>query len=144
MLKVFTLSATSPASASTAVGTGASFQASGLDAYSRFRVHGALLGATGGTLDVYVQRLVDIVSGSEVWEDWIHFAQLASGAAAIFYSLSPIDTQTIATVGRATTPALAAGSCAGGHPGRSARLLFVAGASTSAGALQTVKLVGYR
>lgn len=141
--KVFTLTATSPNAASTAAATGTQGEAWGLEAYDSFSVHGALQGATGGTLDVYVQRLVQAATdagGAPIWEDWIHFTQLGAAAAAVKYAVSPVSLNTIATVGQGTSPALAAGSSAGGHPGKACRLLFVAGASTSAGAVQTVKI----
>jgi hypothetical protein len=49
----------------------------------------SLVGATGGTLDVFIQGSPD---GGTTWADVVHFAQLASGAAAIVYktNISPV------------------------------------------------------
>lgn len=130
------ISATSPAAASTVASTAT---ATGLDSFSSVEIVATLQGATGGTLDVYVQKLLD-----GVWYDYAHFAQRAAGAAAVTYTATPALTNSIATVGTGTSPALVAGTCAGGRPGTALRLLFVAGAGTSLGAVQTVKVAGYR
>ena len=47
--------------------------------YKFVRVDADLIGATGGTLDIYLQRLIK----PGAWTDWLHFAQLAAGAGAI-------------------------------------------------------------
>lgn len=114
--------------------------ASGLDAFSIINVTATFAGNTGGALDVYVQRF-DV--GLDDWVDWIHFAQAASGAAAATYFV-PGDSSTpdIYAVGRDTTPALAADSHTGGHPGDQVRVYATSGASTTAGATITVSLVG--
>src|ERR1700722_8289834 len=94
MLAQFTFSETSPAAASTtavssqAVSSAASWAAPGvaapLDDAVVVDVLATLQGATGGTLDIYVQ-----VSGDDgIWRDAIHFAQLAAGAASITYQAS--------------------------------------------------------
>lgn len=136
--KVLTISGTSPASASTAV-VGSAI--GGLHAYDWFAIDASLVGATGGTLDVYLQRQVALdaeVTGG-VWADWLHFTQLAAGGAAVKYSLQSGIDKTISTVAWGTdasagTPVLSAASFVGGHPGQSLRCVAVAGASTSAGA----------
>lgn len=137
MIKTFTVTATSPATATTGVAT---ITANGLDRFDWFTVDAVLTGGTGGTLDVYLQRDV-----AGTWVDWIHFAQLSAGAAAI---RKTVDSKSAAagpvTVGSGTSPALAAGSCSCCHPGEKVRVLFVAGASTSAGASQTITLTGFR
>jgi len=48
---------------------------------------------------------------------------------------------TITAIGKDLVPALAVNTVVGGQFGRKMRLLFVAGAGTSAGASQTVRLI---
>lgn len=138
MFKRFTISDTSPASASTALGS----KVEGLDALESVTVDADLVGATGGTLDVYLQRKV----ADNVWRDWIHFTQLTAGGSAVKYTVMPSAPTSITTVGTGTdsaaTPALAAAGNAGGHPGTSVRAVYVAGSSTSAGAAIVIRLSG--
>jgi len=148
--EVFDLSSTSPAAASTAVGLGAS----GLAKFLAVRIDAVLVGATGGVLDVYIQRKI----APNVWVDWAHFPQLAAGASAVAYSLivqaanvgTPLTgtaSQTIASIATAgndatPTPALAAATLTLNHPGDMIRVVFVAGASTSAGGAQKIYATG--
>jgi hypothetical protein len=133
--RLFTISDTSPATATTALGT----VLSGLAEYDFIRVDALLVGATGGTLDVYLQRNI----GPNAWADWVHFAQLAAGAAATRFSLmASLANSTIITTANAGTDAapavgLAAATFIGGHPGNTIRPVYVGGASTSAGAAAT-------
>jgi hypothetical protein len=120
---------------------------SGLKEYDWFETTGYLAGASGGTLDVYVQR--EIVGG--VWEDWVHFPQLADGAAARVYWIPPYGCNNAATVtigtGTSTSAsvAMAAGVALGGHPGDKVRTVFVTGAGTTAASVnQTVRIVGHK
>jgi hypothetical protein len=138
--KFFKITGTSPAAAGTAI---VGVVLAGLERYDWFTIDAALVGATGGTLDVYLQRRVAMDSADEVtgavWADWLHFTQLASGAAAIKYSLQSGADKTISAVAHGTdlaagTPVLSSGSFVGGHPGSAIRCVCVAGASTSAGA----------
>lgn len=137
-LRTFTIAETTPAAASTVVGG----VVAGLGNYQFVRIDADLIGATGGTLDVYLQRLIK--PGS--WADWIHFAQLAAGASAIRYSAIAWHglSTTITTSNRGTdaTPSvsLAAATFLGGHPGDVVRAVYVAGASTSAGAAISIDL----
>ena len=138
--KEFLLTDTSPASAST-VGSTAGV-ASGLDAFDWFTIDATLLGATGGVLDVYVQRYVAKLGE---YRDWIRFTQLAAAAATIRYTVDCRASATaITTVGAVTTPAIAAGVITCSSPGPAVRLLFVAGASTSAGAIQKVLIQAWK
>lgn len=142
--QVFLLEGTSPATASTVIAA----TVHGLDAFDEFMIDASLLGATGGTLDVYLQRKV----AEDVWVDWLHFTQLSAGGSAVSYSVSThgkggnatgqIVAVGIGTNSSAGTPALAAGAFVGGHPGSSVRMVFVAGALTSAGAAQRVRITG--
>lgn len=128
------LEATSPASASTVVAK----TITGLGSFRSMVCYAKIQGGTGGVLDIYIQFLLD---DGTTWVDYAHFTQLAAGAAQIqrLFSTSREGQQTtIATVGSGTTPALAAGTVIGGDFGDKIRILFVAGASTSAGAAQTI------
>lgn len=138
---LFTITGTTPASASTAVGA----VVSGLDRFDAFSIDADLIGATGGVLDVYLQRKIT----DNVWRDWLHFTQLTAGNAAVRYSVStsPGIANTIVAVGTGTdsaaTPALAANTFIGGHPGNFVRAVYVAGASTSAGAAVSILIRGW-
>lgn len=133
------ITATSPAAASTVAGTK---ELSNLDDFSWFTVAAKLTGATGGTLDVYLQRWVGVL---QEWHDWLHFSQLAAGAALIRHAVDCRMSATAATVvGAGTTPVLAVNTLACSHPGTKVRALFTAGASTSAGASQTIVLGCWR
>ena len=140
-MKYFTISDTSPASAITATGD----VVPGLQDYDWFTIDAALVGATGGTLDVYLQRLVGDPATSTTWRDWLHFPQLAAGASAVFYSAqSGGPGTTITSVGNGTTPVIAVNTFLGGHPGAKVRALYVAGVSTSAGAAVTIVIGAWR
>ena len=138
----FVISGTTPASASTVIGA----VVNGLDRFDSFLIDADLVGATGGVLDVYLQRKV----ADNVWRDWLHFPQLGAGAAAVRYSVttSPGIANTILAVGTGTdsaaTPALAANTFVGGHPGYAVRAVYVAGASTSAGAVVSILIRGWK
>lgn len=136
-----TIADTSPSSASTAVSASS---VTGLEKFDWIAIEADLAGATGGTLDVYLQRKL----GDNLWRDWLHFTQLASGAAAVKYSAQSSSSTDIVTVGGGTTAApgvaLAANTFVGGHPGTEIRAVYVAGASTSAGAAQTIRIYGWK
>lgn len=136
-----TMSGTSPAAASTAAGTS---YALGLDACDSLTIIGALQGATGGTLDVYVQTSWD---EGTTWYDFAHFTQLSAGAAAIkhaWHVSRASERTTITTVGTGTSPALAVGTIMSGGWGNMMRLVFVAGVGTSVGAAQSVSVFGIK
>ena len=142
--RVFPMTGTTPAAAGQAAVSG--MLLTGLDKYDFFCFDALLVGATGGTLDVYIQRLVDknYNSGAGLWLDWIHFPQLGAGASAVDYSVSTVGSTTITKVGQTANdgvtgaPALAANTSVGGHPGDQIRVVAVAGTSTSAGAAITL------
>lgn len=118
-----------------AAGTLAHAAVTGLGAFNSMTVYASLVGATGGTLDLYLQYSPD---GGTTWVDYAHYAQLAAGAAAVqkvFSVTKDYDEKTITTVGSGSTPALAANTVLGGDWGDRLRVVEVAGASTSAGAV---------
>ena len=134
----FDLSFTSPAAASTVAQTAVT----GMGPFTSGYLCCTLTGATGGVLDIYIQISPD---GGASWFDYLHFAQLAAGAAAVTKVVAiskKIPTTTaITTAGTGTSPALAANTVIGGDWGDRMRILAVAGASTSAGAAQVIKFI---
>jgi hypothetical protein len=132
-----TITDTSPAAASTAAGD----TVAGLERYTWFTIDAALIGATGGTLDIYLQRKV-----GSTWVDWYHFTQLADAAAAIRYTIDSrsVKADGATTVGSGTSPVInqAVFSCS--HPGNEIRALYVAGVGTSAGAAVSINITGHQ
>lgn len=110
-------------------------------------VDATLLGATGGVLDIYVQSSVDAdQAGNGTWYDVIHYTQLAAGGAAVrwvatlsrgFNKIAAAPNSVNPVSG---TPTLAANTLIADALGNALRVVAVAGAGTSAGAAQTVKL----
>lgn len=143
-----TMTGASPSAPSTVAGTEATgLLLYGLARFDAIKIEASLVGHTGGTLDVYLQvshnyNPINPSEPSVEWVDYCHFAQLAAGAAALTWNVDPALTNTIVAVGKNTTPALAAGVCAGGFWGDAMRVLFVAGAGSNAGTTQTIKIVG--
>lgn len=142
------ITATSPATATTTIVTASRFK--GLHRYDWVTVDATLQGATGGTLDVYLQRLVtrDDTTGDEVWADFAHFPQLAAAAAAAHYTFDSQPSSGISLVGEgdATTAgvAIAVNTVIGGTTGSELRVVFVSGAGTSAGKSQIIRLRGWQ
>lgn len=138
----FSIVGTTPAAASTAaVGVPAVF-AQFLDAIESLDIDADLIGATGGTLDLYLQTSVD---GGTNWYDYAHLTQLAAGAAAShvrFGVTRHAQALTPVVVGKNLTPALAAGTVVGGPFGDRMRLVAVAGAGTTAGAAISIFMRG--
>lgn len=94
-------------------------------------------GATGGTIDIYLQTWDGVD-----WIDWAHLPTIAAGAAVsstTFVPHIPAVPQFI-TTGRNLTPAMTAGNATGGPSSDRMRVLFVAGAGTTAGAMQTIRV----
>ncbi len=130
------LTATSPASATTTAQTAVT----GIGQYRSMMIFATIQGATGGTLDIYLQASPD---NGTTWIDYAHFPQLAAAAAAInrVWVVSKSGQQTTLTaVGTGTSPALAVNTIVGGEWGDRIRVVFVSGAGTTAGASQTIKL----
>lgn len=115
-------------------GTAAQTPVTDLGDYASMTVYAKLAGPTGDTLDAYIQYSPD---GGTTWVDYAHFAQQAAAAATNYKTFSVsrgAQQTTITTVGINTTPALAANTVVGGSWGDRLRVVFVSGASTSAGA----------
>ena len=140
--KVVTITGDSPATATTAViGSAEGFSVADFDSMA---VECAVQGGTGGTLNLYLQIMP--YEGT-VWTDYAALAQLAGGASAAVVRFTVArDGQalTIATVGTALTPLLAAGTVIGGDFGSRMRIVAKSGAGTSAGNPQTFRFFGSR
>lgn len=117
-----------------------------LSDYEGVEVVAELVGATGGTLDVYIQLSPD--EGLN-WYDVVHFAQLASGASAVIYQ-SPLSTATNTTapvvIGKNLSPLLGttSGAVVNGAFTDRIRLVMKAGSGTSAGAAVVVRVCPQR
>jgi hypothetical protein len=130
--------ATSPAAAGAATSTAAT----GFLRYQTLTIIGSLLGATGDTLDVIVETSAD---GTD-WYEMIRFTQLAAGGAAATsrFNISPTGGAGTALTGKnlTTTTGLASGTAANGQWFDRLRVRYIAGTSTSAGAVQKVTVFG--
>lgn len=138
--QLYTITGTSPSSATTAV---IGNFVGGLQIYDSLQIIAIIQGATGGTLDLYLQSSVD----GSTWYDYAHYAQLAAAAASTTRTITVSRAQqqlTATAIGSNTSPALAANTFLGGDFGSRIRLLAVAGAGTSAGAVQTIKIAATR
>lgn len=140
------IACTSPASASTFVGTDKE-SAIELNQFDAICIVATLAGATGGTLDVYLQACVDDLGTN--WVDYAHFPQLAAGAASStkVWTVSRAAQQaTLTTVGTGTATtasvALAANTIVGGEFGDRLRVVLVAGAGTSGGTAVVIRIFG--
>jgi len=134
---------TSPAAAGTVVGP--SLSGLGLSRADILMVDAVLTGATGGTVDVYLQR----ATGVNDWTDWAHFPQVAVAAAAtrITFAIDGAGTISMQPIGGGTDAApgvaLAVNSYTNVMPGGNLRVVTVAGAGTSAGASQKITVTPY-
>jgi hypothetical protein len=142
-IKVFRITGTSPGSAATAV-VGSVVR--GLHDFDWFTIDAVIIGGTGGTIDVTLQRKVQsLVDGTavDVWVDWCHFPQVAA-ATTKKYTCSTGASTSITEVGTqaaspgTTAATLAANTFTGGHPGPEVRMLATGGSGTSVGATQTI------
>lgn len=135
--------------ASSALVTGSSVLgiASPMDDWEAVDIAADLQGATGGTLNVYLQLSPD--AGNN-WYDIVHWTALAAAAPLAFYQ-SPLSlaTNTAApvAVGRNLAPSLGPGATAAVVNGAFSdrlRLVMVAGSGTTAGAPVVVRIAPQR
>lgn len=131
------LTATSPAAPSTVAGPIVD-----IPSWAReLMIIASLTGATGGPLDVYLQVTPD---GGTTWFDYAHFPQKAAASALTHHAVSVSRSEQLLTptaIGSNLTPALAVNTVVGGEFGFKMRMLFVAGALTTAGASQTIRFI---
>lgn len=106
-------------------------------------VDAQIVGATGGTVDVYLQRKI----AADTWRDWIHFPQVAA-ATTKRYSLAIDGTgATIVETGGGSdaTPGvgLAANTAINIIPGGEVRLVTVTGGGVSIAASVSITITPY-
>lgn len=140
------ISGNCPASATSAqIGTAVL----GLRPFDWFTIDAILIGPTGGTIDVTLQRKIgDLPDGTAVdlWVDWLHFPQVSAGTTAKYSAISGASTtiQTVGMVAAATfTATLAANTFVGGHPGDQIRAVCTTGAGTSGAAAQKIYITAW-
>lgn len=137
-----TVTATSPAAASTVVHTEL-FKGSVFSNTDLLVIDAALTAGTGGTLDVYLQRKL----GSDSWADWLHFPQLTAATSARYAFTINGQGTSITAVGRGTDAspgvALAVNTSTNVVPGGDVRIVFVAGVGTSLGASNVITITPY-
>ena len=94
----------------------------------------------GGPLDVYLQQSPD---DGVTWVDWLHFLQVASGATLVVVAPQFVNTAAaFPPLGTNLTPALAAATGVGSHPGDRLRVVYRTGAGWGLAVAQTIKLHG--
>jgi hypothetical protein len=105
-----------------------------------------IVGATGGVLDIVLQRNV----APNVWFDWVHFPQINAGGGVAcnltidggsrLNSITNLSNGTDSTSGSLGLPA---GSFVDAIAGGPVRVVMNAGAGTTLGALQTLYFTAY-
>ena len=138
----FSLGGTSPAAPGTVILT----TQPNLDQFTEFIVQARLVGATGGTLDVYLQSSPNWAAAIPTWYDVCHFPQLAAGAAAVAFATSisrgyPPTASIFASNVADGTPSLAANTVLASLFGGAVRAVCVAGAGTTAGAVLVLNCI---
>lgn len=136
------MSGTSPAAPSTVVGATPASQI-GMFATCSFYV--GARGATGGPLDIYIQTLFKQTNVSPgFWVDVAHLPQQAAAGALTGYTFtltrwSPNAAAIFTPANTVSgTPAIAVNTIVPGILGYQLRVVYVAGALTTAGAAQTI------
>lgn len=99
-------------------------------------------GATGGVLDIVIEN-AHAATGAD-WYEYAHLTQLAAGGAASCITFAPAFNKALGAVGKNQTTAmvLAAGTVGAGAWLDAFRVRMVAGANTTAGKVQSVKVYG--
>lgn len=130
--------ATSPASATYSRST----PVTGFAQFEWVQIIATVQGATGGVLDIVIETSAD----GSTWLELFRTVQLAAGATSATYTVDPTPDGIVTARGKnlTTTFVIAAGSCVGGMWLDRMRVRMVAGAGTSAGAVQSVSVVGLR
>jgi hypothetical protein len=139
-LQTTPVTVTSGTGSGTVVGTAVP----GFRRFDYFMFDASLTNTDTGTVDVYVQRCITVGS-TTTWRDWIHFPQLTASVGAKEYSITSQSPGGIHAIGTGSSPALAANTAIGGHPGDQLRLVVVTGGT---GVLlaqdQTVNVTGWQ
>lgn len=135
------LSGTSPSTVTTAVGVSPAVD---IGLYSTCSVVFTVQGATGGTLDVYLQTRFKQLGTAGFWVDVAHLPQVAAGAGVATFatSLTRWSSSTPAFVSglntASLTPALPVNTVLSGVLGIQIRTVYKTGAGTTAGAAQAI------
>jgi hypothetical protein len=124
----------------------------GLRKYDWFTIDAILVGPTGGTLDLTLQRKIgDLPDGTAVdlWVDWLRFPQVGAATTARysaqsgeFYGLTGI-TATGMVAAATFTVTLATNTFIGGHPGDQLRAVCTTGAGTSAAGAENIYITAW-
>jgi hypothetical protein len=146
LTQTFQIAESSPTGSGTTVGS----KLHGLTKFDYFMIDADLTNTGSGTLNVYLQRKIDIHNGAStetIWRDWVAFPQLTAATATTYYTITPQPNNGIVAVGTgsdtAATPALAANSMVGGHPGDVLRAVYVAaGISALVASAQKIRITG--
>lgn len=114
----------------------------GLDAFESMQIVTVFQGATGDTLDICLQYCDD--PDGSTWFDYARWQIAAAAASAtLTYTVTrQKERLTGIATGMNNSPALAAGTIIGGEFGSKMRVRWIPGASTSAGAAQTIYFIG--
>lgn len=131
----------SPAAASTTAAVATYF--TGLSTADKLVIDATLLGGTGGTLDVYLQRKV----AADTWRDLVHFPQIVAATAKKYTVTINGDGTSIVDVGGGTdavpAPTLAANSLVNCIPGGDVRIVFVSGSGNTVGASNSITITAH-
>lgn len=136
----FVLTATSPAAPGTSVTLVSDPITQTLVGYQSMHIEATLQGATGGALDVIIQTSYD---KGVSWTEYVRYTQLAAAAPSITYATSHsrgLGTTAPVVVGKSTVAVQTVNTSRAGEWGDRMRVLFIAGAATSAGAVQTIRV----
>lgn len=138
-----TVAFTSPSSATTEI-VATRFRGSMLRSADALVIDAALTGGTGGTLNVYLQRKIDV----DTWRDWVAFPQITAGTTKNYTATITGIGASIVEVGTGddatATPALTAGTAVDVVPGGDVRVVCSANVGTSAGGASSVTITPYR
>lgn len=137
------ITATSPSAASTTSIAATTIAGSMLARAELLVIDATLVGGTGGTLDVYLQRK----TGTNAWRDFVHFPQIAAATTKRYTVTITGEGSSIVETGGGTDAApgvaLAANTVVNVIPGGDVRMVFVSGGGVSAGASNTVTITPY-
>lgn len=139
---VQSITAATPATAQTAIHA-TLFKGSVLTRADKLVIDASLTAGAGGTLDVYLQRRL----GTNLWADWIHFAQVTAAATARATVTVNGDGSAVTVVGQGTDAspgvALAAATSTNCIPGDDVRIVFVTGVGTAGAGSVTISIQPY-
>lgn len=132
--------ATSGAPSTTTIPVGGAIFA--LSHYEKLAFIFEIVGPTGGTVDVYLQKRI----AANKWVDYCHVPQVAA-VTTKRYESSQFDASTITDSGvgddtPTATPVIAANTIVPGHPGEAVRLVLVTGAGVSVAGSVTLYVQG--